>query len=92
MCRYLHDQRRGENKCSKCEKFTLQKYCCEFCTKSFCPECPLKEAHDNNIYEERGEIGCANIHDVSEINEHIIEEIVWSTEDCIERASAGCLA
>ena len=88
-CKYLHDQRRGENKCSKCEKFTLQKYFCEFCTKSFCPECTVKEAHNINIYEERDEIGCSNIHDVSEINEHF-EEMVWSTEDCVERASAGC--
>ena len=60
---------------------------CEFCTKSFCPECTVKEAHDMNIYEERDEIGCSNIH-VSEINEHF-EEMVWSTKDCVERASAG---
>ena len=61
-CKYLHNPGRDENKCNKCEKFTLQKYFCEFCKKSFCPECTVEEAHHTNLYNNDGQPTCSKIH------------------------------
>jgi hypothetical protein len=62
-CKYLHDPSRQENNCNRCHKNSPQKYYCEFCKKSFCPECTVKEAHTMNIYNTNdGLVTCSNIH------------------------------
>ena len=62
-CRYLHGQRRKTENCNRCESESLIRYFCEFCSKSFCSSCTIKEAHKSNIYNlETNSVGCSNIH------------------------------
>ena len=62
LCKFLHDQDRRVPTCRKCEKMSNTKYYCEFCANSFCPECTVSDAHENNIYTTNGSVNCSNIH------------------------------
>ena len=59
-CLYLH----STSYCDRCENFSRNLYFCEFCTKSFCQNCTVKQAHAKNIYgdENLESPKCENIH------------------------------
>ena len=62
-CKYLHYNRETTDQCKRCEKSCQNIYYCEFCSKSFCSNCTVKEAHVNNIYHyDQDLIKCSSIH------------------------------
>ena len=58
-CRYLHV--RKPNQCDNCERRSGQNYFCEFCSKSYCCQCTVEEAHKKDVYGYE-DVGCKNIH------------------------------
>ena len=62
FCKFLHDQGRRVSHCKKCEKVSNTNYYCEFCRNSFCSECTVGDAHENNIYTTNESVNCSNIH------------------------------
>ena len=63
-CKYLHHYKRDtSDQCNRCEKTCQNIYYCEFCSKSFCSNCTVREAHVNNIYNyDKDLIKCSSIH------------------------------
>ena len=66
-CKYLHDKRRQYKNCDRCKLSSFNQYYCEFCAKSFCSRCTIKDAHLNNIFDgSQDQVSCQDIHNLLE--------------------------
>ena len=82
-CQFSHRDTKHEflNYCEKCKNPAINLYYCDFCGKSFCSECTVKEAHDKNYIVEEIK-GCKQIHE-NEIkdNPELADELEMSTDE-----------